>query len=134
MTPTADDLGYARVLWDYLRLGIPVRPAECLLLFGGHDIGVATRAADLYDEGIAPLIVVSGASPTPNAAPSPLPADAGRILSHLAGEALRLEAYTATGLIDPGEPFALHNRASVRGGRVHLSQFGMPSRYVAAGK
>jgi hypothetical protein len=31
-----------------------------------------------------------------------IPAD--RILSHLAGEALRLEAYAATGLIDPGEP------------------------------
>jgi hypothetical protein len=27
-----------------------------------------------------------------------------RILSHLAGEALRLQAYAATGLIDPGEP------------------------------
>ena len=31
-----------------------------------------------------------------------IPAD--RILSHLAGEALRLDAYAATGLIDPGEP------------------------------
>ena len=29
---------------------------------------------------------------------------AHRVLSHLAGEALRLEAYAATGLIDPGEP------------------------------
>jgi uncharacterized SAM-binding protein YcdF (DUF218 family) len=27
-----------------------------------------------------------------------------RVLSHLAGEALRLEAYAANGLIDPGEP------------------------------
>jgi hypothetical protein len=31
-----------------------------------------------------------------------IPAD--RILSHLAGEALRLKAYAATGLIDPSEP------------------------------
>jgi hypothetical protein len=31
-----------------------------------------------------------------------IPAD--RVLSHLAGEALRLDAYAATGLIDPGEP------------------------------
>jgi hypothetical protein len=29
---------------------------------------------------------------------------AHRLLSHLAGEALRLEAYAAAGLIDPGEP------------------------------
>ena len=49
-----------RILWDYLRLGIPVGPAECLLVFGGHAIGVAARSADLCDEGIAPLIVVSG--------------------------------------------------------------------------
>jgi hypothetical protein len=47
MTPTANDLRLARLLWDYLRLGIPVWPAEYLLVFGGHDIGVATRAADL---------------------------------------------------------------------------------------
>jgi len=33
-----------------------------LLVFGGHDLGVAERAADLYADGIAPLIVVSGGS------------------------------------------------------------------------
>lgn len=77
VTPTADGLGYARILWDYLRLDIPVRPAECLLVFGGHDIGVATRAADLYDEGIAPLIVVSGGSrAVPDGSDSPTEADA----------------------------------------------------------
>jgi hypothetical protein len=35
-----------------------------------------------------------------------IPAD--RVLSHLAGEALRLEAYAASGLIDPGEPVPEH--------------------------
>jgi hypothetical protein len=42
-----------------------------------------------------------------------IPAD--RILSHLAGEALRLKAYAATGLIDPGEsvPGAILNAAHV---------------------
>ena len=62
MTPAAADLRHARLLWDYLRLGIPARPAECLLVPGGHDIGVATRAAGLYAAGIAPLIVASGGS------------------------------------------------------------------------
>jgi hypothetical protein len=52
----------ARLLWDYLRLGIPVQPADCLLVFGGHDLGVAERAAELYLNGIAPLVVVSGGS------------------------------------------------------------------------
>ncbi|HEY5016680.1 MAG TPA: YdcF family protein [Streptosporangiaceae bacterium] len=192
--PSAADLDDARRLWDYLRLGIQVRPAECLLVFGGHDIGVATRAADLYADGTGPLIVVSGGSrAVPDGSDSPTEADAiaevllgrgvpkeaialerlasntsenfwlsaellrdlgldpqtfvvvtkpsaerrtlatarrrwphrhvavtsqqadfddylaggipaDRVLSHLAGEALRLEAYAATGLIDPGEP------------------------------
>jgi DUF218 domain len=62
MTPTATDMRRARRLWDYLRLGIPVRLAECLLVFGGHDLGVAERAAELYVDGIAPFIVVSGGS------------------------------------------------------------------------
>jgi hypothetical protein len=50
----------ARQLWDYLRLGIPVQPAECLLVFGGHDLAVAERAAELYLDGVAPLVIVSG--------------------------------------------------------------------------
>jgi hypothetical protein len=41
VTPTAADLGHARFLWDYLRLG------------------VAIRTADLYEQEMAPLIVVS---------------------------------------------------------------------------
>jgi DUF218 domain len=194
VTLTTDDLRHARLLWDYLRLGIPVRPADCLLVFGGHDIGVADRAAELYRQGTASLIVVSGGSrAVPDGSDFPTEADAiadviltcgvpkeaiaierlasntsenfwlsaellrdlglapesflavtkpyaerrtiatarrrwphknfaatsqeigfddyltsdipaNRILSHLAGEALRLDAYAATGLIDPGEP------------------------------
>jgi uncharacterized SAM-binding protein YcdF (DUF218 family) len=61
MTAVAD-MRHARQLWDYLRLGIPVRPADCLLVFGGHDLGVAGRAAELYGDGVAPFIVVSGGS------------------------------------------------------------------------
>jgi uncharacterized SAM-binding protein YcdF (DUF218 family) len=62
MMATTTDLRRARRLWDYLRLDVPAQPAECLLVFGGHDLGVAERAAELYGAGIAPLIVVSGGS------------------------------------------------------------------------
>lgn len=58
--PPAAAMGRARRLWDYLRLGVPVQPADCLLVFGGHDPGVARRAADLYAQGIAPFIVATG--------------------------------------------------------------------------
>jgi hypothetical protein len=194
LTPGAADLRNARLLWNYLRLGVSVEPADCLLVFGGHDIGVAGRAAGLYHDGIAPFIVVSGGSrAVPDGSDFPTEADAiadvllrrdvpkdaialerlasntsenfwlsaellrdlgldprsflavtkpygerrllatarrrwphklvavtseetgfeeyfagdipvERILSMLAGEALRLESYAAAGLIDPGDP------------------------------
>ncbi len=193
MTPTGSDLRHARLLWDYLRLGVSVQAVECLLVLGGHDIGVADRTTELYRQGMAPLIVVSGGSrAVPDGSDFPTEADAiadvllgrgvpkeaihlerlasntsenfwlsaellrdlgldpatfltvtkpygerrtiatarrrwphksvaatsqqatfdeylagdipaHRILSHLAGEALRLETYAASGLIDPGE-------------------------------
>jgi uncharacterized SAM-binding protein YcdF (DUF218 family) len=75
--PNDTDLRHARLLWDYLRLGVPVAPADCLLVFGGHDLGVARRAADLYHNGIAPLIVVSGGSrAVPDGSDFPTEADA----------------------------------------------------------
>jgi hypothetical protein len=77
VTPTPSDLLRARLLWDYLRLGVPARPAECLLVFGGHDIGVADCAAELYGQAAAPLIVVSGGSrAVPDGTDSPTEADA----------------------------------------------------------
>ena len=73
----ASDLRNAQLLWDYLRLGIPARAAECMLVLGGHDIGVAGRAAELYEQGTAPLIVVSGGSrAVPDGCDSPTEADA----------------------------------------------------------
>jgi uncharacterized SAM-binding protein YcdF (DUF218 family) len=77
VTPAASDLRNARLLWGYLRLGTPAGPAECMLVLGGHDIGVASRAAELYEQGTAPLIVVSGGSrAVPDGSDSPTEADA----------------------------------------------------------
>ena len=50
----------ARILWDYHRLGQEIRPADCLVVPGSHDLRVADHAARLYREGYAPLIVFSG--------------------------------------------------------------------------
>jgi hypothetical protein len=58
--PTALDLTLGEGIWDYLRLDQEVQEAQCLLVFGGHDLGVAHRAAELYRLDIAPLILVSG--------------------------------------------------------------------------
>ena len=60
MNPQPADLEIASTLWDYLRLGQDVRPTEWILVFGGHDLGVARRAAELYRDGVAKRVLVSG--------------------------------------------------------------------------
>lgn len=62
MTPSTVEMKIAHSLWDYLRLDQSVYPADYILVFGGHDLGVAERAAELYLEGIAPALLVSGGS------------------------------------------------------------------------
>jgi len=60
MNPRSADLEIASTLWDYLRLGQPVGPTDWILVFGGHDLGVAHRAAELYHDGVAKRVLVSG--------------------------------------------------------------------------
>ena len=60
MNPQPADLEIASTLWDYLRLGQSVRPADWILVFGGHDLGGARRAAELYHDGVAKRVLVSG--------------------------------------------------------------------------
>jgi uncharacterized SAM-binding protein YcdF (DUF218 family) len=38
----------------------PIEKADCILVLGSHDLRVADRAAQLYFEGWAPLIIFSG--------------------------------------------------------------------------
>ncbi|WP_433717443.1 YdcF family protein (plasmid) [Nocardia sp. CA-084685] len=49
-------------LWDYNRLDDDVRPVDVGIGLGSHDLGVATYTADLYNKGVFPLIVFSGAN------------------------------------------------------------------------
>ncbi|WP_433562307.1 YdcF family protein [Nocardia sp. CA-151230] len=49
-------------LWDYNQMHHEPRPVDVGIGLGGHDIGVATYAADLYHAGIFPLIVFTGAN------------------------------------------------------------------------
>ena len=41
----------AGILWDYLRLGEPLRKADCLIAMGSHDLRVAEYAARLFLDG-----------------------------------------------------------------------------------
>jgi len=56
----AEVLFLARQLWDYHHMDHQVEKADCILALGSHDLRVAARAADLYLEGWAPLVIMSG--------------------------------------------------------------------------
>lgn len=58
ITPEISSL--AQKLWDYHHLKHALTKADCILALGSHDLRVAERAADIYLEGWAPLIIMSG--------------------------------------------------------------------------
>jgi len=53
-----DDL--ARTLWDYMRLGHELAPADVVLVLGSHDVRVGEHGARLFLQGLAPLLMFSG--------------------------------------------------------------------------
>jgi len=50
----------AQQLWDYHHMNHQLSKCDCILALGSHDLRVADRAAELYLEGWAPLVVMSG--------------------------------------------------------------------------
>src|ERR1700743_1271302 len=50
----------ARKLWDYHHLNHIPAPADCILVLGSHDLRVADRGAELYLQGLAPILLFSG--------------------------------------------------------------------------
>ncbi|HLZ89891.1 MAG TPA: YdcF family protein, partial [Puia sp.] len=50
----------ARKLWDYHHLNHIPAPSDCILVLGSHDLRVADRGADLYLQGLAPILIFSG--------------------------------------------------------------------------
>ena len=50
----------AQVLLDYHHLNHSLEKADCIFVLGSHDTRVAERGAELYLQGWAPLIVMSG--------------------------------------------------------------------------
>lgn len=55
-----ETLRLAKKLWDYHHVNHTVEKAEFILVLGSHDLRVADRAAELYFEGWAPMIIFSG--------------------------------------------------------------------------
>lgn len=62
---SAQDWADTQRLWDYHQMGHAPRPCSVAIGLGSHDLGVADTAVDLYERGMAPLLVFTGAtSPT----------------------------------------------------------------------
>ncbi len=57
---TSETLSLARLLWNYHLLNHEMKNSDCILALGSHDLRVAERAAELYLQGYAPLIIMSG--------------------------------------------------------------------------
>lgn len=59
-TMTEEITRLARIVWNYHHMNHNLKKADCILALGSHDTRVADRAADLYLEGWAPLLIFSG--------------------------------------------------------------------------
>ncbi|MFG2194446.1 YdcF family protein [Streptomyces sp. NPDC048639] len=52
----------AQLLWDYQLMGHEPQPCSVGIGLGSHDLGVADTTVDLYQRGMMPLIVFTGAT------------------------------------------------------------------------
>ena len=59
---TEDQRRRARLIWDYHLMRHELRPVDAAIGLGSHDLGVATRSAELYRSGLFPTLVFTGAN------------------------------------------------------------------------
>ena len=57
---TKEVLSLAQKVWDYHHVNDTLKKSECILALGSHDVRVAERAAELFLQGWAPLLIFSG--------------------------------------------------------------------------
>src|SRR5262245_37491232 len=57
---TEEVLRLAKLLWNYHHVDHEVKESDCILALGSHDLRVADRAAEIYLEGMAPILIFSG--------------------------------------------------------------------------
>ena len=53
-------LNQARLIWDYHLMHHELKKSGCILVLGSHDTRVAERGAQLFLDGWAPILVMSG--------------------------------------------------------------------------
>ena len=50
----------AQIIWNFMQLNMPLQKVDAIFVLCSHDTRVAKRALDLYNEGYAPWVIVSG--------------------------------------------------------------------------
>lgn len=57
---TTQTFQLAQMIWDYHHVNHHLEKSDCILVLGSHDTRVAVRAAELWLQGWAPLVIFSG--------------------------------------------------------------------------
>ena len=57
---TPQILEQAQIIWDYMRVGEPIEPADIMIAFGTNDMRVAEHAAGLMLANVAPYLICTG--------------------------------------------------------------------------
>ena len=57
---TDEVLSLAQKVWDYHHVNNSLEKSDCILVLGSHDVRVAKRAAEIFLQGWAPLLIFSG--------------------------------------------------------------------------
>jgi uncharacterized SAM-binding protein YcdF (DUF218 family) len=98
------DLADAQILWDYHQMHHELRPCDAAIGLGSHDLGVAALAADLYQRGLFPVLVFSGATSPTTAARFPR-GEANHYREHAIARGVPAEAI----LVEPTATNTGHN-------------------------
>lgn len=99
----------AKKLWNYHLIGHNIEPADCILVLGSHDRRVAARGAELYLQGMAPVLVFSGGL--------------GRLTKDMWSETeADLFARIATEMGVPAEAIIIENRSTNTGENILFTQ------------
>jgi uncharacterized SAM-binding protein YcdF (DUF218 family) len=102
-------LALAKKVWDYHHVNHTLVKSDCILTLGSHDLRVADRAAELYHEGWAPLLVFAGGL--------------GRLTEDMWTEAeADLFARRAVDMGVPKESILIENRSTNTGENIQLVQ------------
>ncbi|MGW3566665.1 YdcF family protein [Streptomyces sp. NPDC000941] len=107
----------ARRVWDYHQMGHTARPCSVAIGLGSHDLGVADAAVRLYESGMAPLLVFTGAN-----SPTTLDAMPRGEAVHYRERALELGVPSSAVLV---EPRARNTGENIRFSRALLEESGV---------